>query len=227
VTDDSSHVMLRSIVHLSCNGEDFPASCHTTLKRIKSRTRTWTRRNIRGMMRVTIGPGNPLIQIFPSLCAHLALPSYQKTVIFPETREGNVHSSNESVRLENGWNVNPILEHRLHGLRLGRARRPWTWWISSAPVQMSGSCLGAALSWLRDGLLAGVGRSSLTLRFSWTVTLIILGLGFLRARLLRLCCTRQRLLSPQSFYNYARGHCEVARSFFRLMNSVHLISVQQ
>jgi len=28
-----------------------------------------------------------------------------------------------------------------------------------------------------------------TLRFSWTFTFIILGLGFLRARLLRLCCT--------------------------------------
>jgi len=53
---------------------------------------------------------------------------------------------------------------------------PWTWWIGSAPVQMSGCCLGAALSWLRDGLFAGVGCSSLTLRFSWTVTLIILGL---------------------------------------------------
>jgi len=65
---------------------------------------------------------------------------------------------------------------------------PWTWWIGSAPVQMSGCCLGATLSWLHDGLLAGVGCSSLTLRFSWTVTLIILGLGFLRAHLLWLCC---------------------------------------
>jgi len=37
--------------------------------------------------------------------------------------------------------------------------------------------------------VAGFGRFSLTSRFSWTVTLIILGLGFLRARLLRLCCT--------------------------------------
>jgi len=24
---------------------------------------------------------------------------------------------------------------------------PWTWWIGSAPVQMSGCCLGGALSW--------------------------------------------------------------------------------
>jgi len=35
------------------------------------------------------------------------------------------------------------------------------------------------------------------------------------------------LLSLQSFYNYARGHCEAARSFFRAMHSVHLISVEQ
>jgi len=36
---------------------------------------------------------------------------------------------------------------------------------------------------------AGVGCSSLTSYFSWTVTLVILGLGVLRARLLGLCCT--------------------------------------
>jgi len=33
---------------------------------------------------------------------------------------------------------------------------PWTWRIGSAPVQMSGCFLGAALSWLRDGLLWGL-----------------------------------------------------------------------
>jgi len=32
---------------------------------------------------------------------------------------------------------------------------PWTWWIGSAPVQMSGCCLGVALSWLRDRLACG------------------------------------------------------------------------
>jgi len=42
--------------------------------------------------------------------------------------------------------------------------------------------------------------------------LIILGLGFLRARLLQLCAP---LLSLESFYNYARGHCAAARNFFR------------
>ena len=59
----------------------------------------------------------------------------------------------------------------------------------------SHQCRWAGVVWaprcrdLRDGLLAGVGCSSLTLRFSWTVTLTILGLGFLRAPVLRLCCT--------------------------------------
>jgi len=76
--------------------------------------------------------------------------------------------------------------------------------------------MGAALWWLRDGPHAGVGCSSSTLSFSWTVTLIILVLRFLRARLLRLCCTATfPALSLHTFYNYTRVHCEVARSFFR------------
>jgi len=44
--------------------------------------------------------------------------------------------------------------------------------------------------------------------------LIILGLGFLRAR----------LFSLQSFYNYARGHCEAARE---LLQSYALCSSDQ
>ena len=84
------------------------------------------------------------------------------------------------------WKCDPISEHRL-------------WLAAWASQELSGSaphqCRWAGVVWaprcrdLRDGLLAGVGCSSLTFRFSWTVTLIILGLGFLRARLLRLCCT--------------------------------------
>jgi len=57
-----------------------------------------------------------------------------------------------SLQRENGENLNPISEHRLVACSLGG---PWTWWVGSTPVQMSGCCLGAALSWLRDGLLAG------------------------------------------------------------------------
>jgi len=41
------------------------------------------------------------------------------------------------------------------------------------------------------------------------------------------CGSAAPLLSLQSFYNYARGHCEAARSFFRAMHSVYLISVEQ
>ena len=43
---------------------------------------------------------------------------------------------------------------------------PWTGWISPAPVQMSGFCLGAALSWLCHGLLQGLVVFSLTFCFS-------------------------------------------------------------
>jgi len=66
---------------------------------------------------------------------------------------------------------------------------PWTGWIGPAPVQMSGCCLGAALSWLCDGLLQGLVVFHWPFVSSWTVTLIILGHGFLRARVLWLCCT--------------------------------------
>jgi len=41
------------------------------------------------------------------------------------------------------------------------------------------------------------------------------------------CVSFAPLLSLQSFYNYARGHCEAARSFFRAMHSVHLIGVEK
>ena len=45
--------------------------------------------------------------------------------------------------------------------------------------------------------------------------------------MLTYCGYAAPLLSLQSFYNYARGHCQTARSFFRAMHSVHLISVEQ
>ena len=41
------------------------------------------------------------------------------------------------------------------------------------------------------------------------------------------CGSAAPLLSLQSFYNYARGHCEATRSFFGTIQSVHLISVEQ
>ena len=65
---------------------------------------------------------------------------------------------------------------------------PWTGWIGSAPVQMNGRCLGAALSWLRDGLLWGLAVPHWRFVSPGTVTLVILGLQVLRAHLLGFCC---------------------------------------
>jgi len=45
--------------------------------------------------------------------------------------------------------------------------------------------------------------------------------------MLAYCGSAAPLLLLQSFYNYARGHCEAARNFFRVVHSVELISVEQ
>jgi len=102
--------------------------------------------------------------------------------------------------------------------------RPWTGWIGPhqyrwADVVWAPRCRDCVMGWCR--VWSFFHRPFVS---SWTVTLIILGLGFLRARLLRLCAP---LLSLQSFYNYARGHCEATRGFFRTMHSVHVLSVEQ
>jgi len=65
----------------------------------------------------------------------------------------------------------------------------WTGWIGPAPVQMSGMLFGRLTVVIVCGLLQGSVVFHWPLVSSWTVTLIILGLGFLRARLLRLWCT--------------------------------------
>jgi len=65
----------------------------------------------------------------------------------------------------------------------------WAGWIGPAAVQISGCCLGAALSWLCDGLLQGLVVFHWPFVSSWTVTLIFLGLGFPRARVLQLYCS--------------------------------------
>jgi len=70
-------------------------------------------------------------------------------------------------------------------------------WLASHPCRWAGVVWAPCCRDLRDGLLAGVGCSSLNLRFSWTVTLTILGLRFLRARVLRLCCTAGGVLVLQ------------------------------
>jgi len=68
----------------------------------------------------------------------------------------------------------------------------------SAPHQCrwAGCCLGAALSWLCVGCCRVWSFFHWPLVSSWTVTLIFLGLGFLRARLLRLCCTAAQAFPP-------------------------------
>ena len=77
------------------------------------------------------------------------------------------------------WKCDPISEHPTPELA--------TWVGHEFGGLVSHQCRWAGVVWaprcpdLSDGLLVGVGCSSLTLRFSWTVTLIILGLGFLPA----------------------------------------------
>jgi len=90
------------------------------------------------------------------------------------------------LRRENGWNVTsfwawPLWPATWVGYELG----------GSAPHQCRWAvcCLGAALSWLFVGCYRVWSFFHWPLVSSWTVTVIILGLGFLRARLLRLCCT--------------------------------------
>jgi len=65
-----------------------------------------------------------------------------------------------------------------------------------------------------------VGNFPLTFRFSWRATLCIVGLGLLRVRLLGLCCT-----VAFTFYDNARGHCEAARSFSKVVHSGMTCSV--
>ena len=80
--------------------------------------------------------------------------------------------------------------------------KPWSWWIGSVPVQMNRYCLGIAVVICVMDYFTGVGYSSLTLHFSWTVTLIILGLGFLSGGLLRLYCTT---VFPPIFLQLRKG----------------------
>ena len=103
----------------------------------------------------------------------------------------------------------------------------WTGWIGPAPVQMSWMLSGRRTVVIVCGLLQGAGFGRFfhwPLISSWTVTLIILGLD---SCVLAYCGSTAPLFSLESFYNYARGHCEAGRSFFRAMHSVHLISVEK
>jgi len=88
---------------------------------------------------------------------------------------------------------------------------------TSADEQMlSGSCAVVIVLWA----VAGFGRFFIDLSFlreqlSWSFS----GLD---SCVLAYCGSAAPLISLQSFYNYAGGHCETARSFFRAM---HLLDV--
>jgi len=101
----------------------------------------------------------------------------------------------------------------------------WTGWISPAQVQMSGMLSGRHAVVIVCGLLQGLVVFSLTFRF-----FVNSHLDHSRACIptcLLTAALAAPVLSLQSFYDYARGHCEAAQSFFRAMHSVHLISEQQ
>jgi hypothetical protein len=65
----------------------------------------------------------------------------------------------------------------------------WTGWTSPALVQMNRCCLVVTLSWLYKWLLQGLVVFHWPFVSPWTVTLVILWLGFLRACPLRLWYT--------------------------------------
>jgi len=123
-------------------------------------------------------------------------------------------------KLPRKWRkCNLVLGHGLCGSQLERAMN----WIDRPRTRTDERMLSGRrvvlIAWWAG---AGFGRFFIDLSFLCEQSFS--GLDFLRARLLWLCAP---LISIQSFYNYARGHREVARSFFRTMHSVHLISVEQ
>jgi len=93
---------------------------------------------------------------------------------------------------------------------------------------VAGCSLGAALSWLCVGCCMVWSFFHWPSVSSWTVTLIILGLRFLRARILRLCCTAA---FPPIFLQLRKGPGSSrwwsCAELLRDMHSVLLISVEQ
>jgi len=88
-------------------------------------------------------------------------------------------------RRENGENGNPISEH-FHGSWLGQAMNLMDRLCTSVDEWVLSGHGAVMIAWWT---VCWGCCSSLTLRFSWTVTLVILGFGVLRAHLLGLCCT--------------------------------------
>jgi len=123
---------------------------------------------------------------------------------------------------ENGRNVTSF-----RGMAFVASDMGWLWteWIGPAPVQMRGMLSGRCAVVIVCRLFQGLVVFSLTFCF-----FVNSHLNHSRAWISACSLTAALaapLLSLQSFYNYARGHCEAALSFWRAMHSVHLISVEQ
>ena len=119
----------------------------------------------------------------------------------------------------NDRNIIPL---RWDASMISSSSRPWTGLIGSAPVQMSGCCLGGVLLWWCDGLLLALvvlrrpSVSSEEPHCAWSGT--------------DYCVFAYRgsaapLSSLQSFYDYRRGHYEAAQNFFRVAHSEITCSV--
>ena len=103
----------------------------------------------------------------------------------------------------------------------------WTGWIGPAPVQMSGMLSGRLAV-----VIVCVGCCRVWSFFHWPLVSEVReqspwSFSGLDSCVFAYCGSAAPLHSLQSFYNHARGHCEAARSFFRAMHSVRLISVEQ
>jgi len=119
------------------------------------------------------------------------------------------------------WKCDPILEHRLQSSQLGRAMNLVDWLCTSVDERV--------LSGRRAVVICVMGCLRGWLFFIDPSFLVDSHFDHSRAWIsaCSLTAAAAPLLSLQSFYNYARGHCEAAQSFFRAMHSVHLISVEQ
>ena len=125
---------------------------------------------------------------------------------------------------ENGRNVTSF-----RGMAFVASDMGWLWteWIGPAPVQMRGMLSGRCAVVIVCRLFQGLVVFSLTFCF-----FVNSHLNHSRAWISACSLTAALaapLLSLQSFYNYARGHCEAAWSFFRAIHSgsVYRISVEQ
>jgi len=105
-----------------------------------------------------------------------------------------------------------------HGLAMNWVDQPRT---SADERILSGRRAVVIVSWA----VAGFGRFFIDLSFLREQS--PLSFSGLDSCALAYCGCAAPLLCLQSFYNYTRGHCEAARSFFRAMHPVHLISVEQ